>query len=356
MSRNKPRRFPSFGVCTIVKLSITPECIGRSWVALTPSTAPSSIPHDKIIRVSALWSVGSRGKKKPQQIIPPYIITPVPTSDGPYITPGQFGGFLGAKFDPFVVNGDPNLPRFHVEGIDPLPEMSIERISHRRSLLDAMTHQQIRLETSDKKEFDLVRENAFSLIGSAEIRRAFDLSQEPEKLRNRYGRHTWGQSHLLARRLVEAGANFVTTVNGRSIIWDTHLDNFNRMKNTLIPPMEQAFAALLEDLSDRGMLDSTLVVWIGDFGRTPKINKDAGRDHWPQCFSVVVAGGGVQGGRIVGKSDSIGGFPVNRPVTPSDLHATIFAALGYDYHNMTYQSIEGRPLPLCEGEAIGELF
>ena len=119
---------------------------------------------------------------------------------------------------------------------------------------------------------------------AAKRQRAFDLSREPAAVRDRYGRHSWGQSHLLARRLVEAGVRFVTTVNGPSIVWDTHEDNFSRLKNRLVPPMEQAFAALLDDLAERGLLDTTLVVWMGDFGRTPKINKDAGRDHWPQCY------------------------------------------------------------------------
>ena len=129
---------------------------------------------------------------------------------------------------------------------------------------------------------------------------AFNLSHEPKKIRERYGRHRWGQSHLLARRLIERGSRFVTTNNGPSIRWDTHKDNFNRLKNELVPPMEQAYAALLDDLRERGLLDTTLVIWMGDFGRTPKINKDAGRDHWPQCYSVVLAGGGIHGGQVVG--------------------------------------------------------
>ena len=175
-------------------------------------------------------------------------------------------------------------------------------------------------------------------------------------MRDRYGRHSWGQSHLLARRLVEAGVRFVTTVNGPSITWDTHKDNFNQLKKRLVPPMEHAFAALLEDLAERGLLESTLVVWMGDFGRTPTINKDAGRDHWPRCYSMVLAGGSIRGGMVLGESDGHAALPRNHPVTPADIHATVFTALGYDPHRITYVSPEGRPFPLSEGEPIRKML
>jgi uncharacterized protein (DUF1501 family) len=174
-------------------------------------------------------------------------------------------------------------------------------------------------------------------------------------VRERYGRHTWGQSHLLARRLVEAGTRFVTTVNGPSITWDTHKDNFNTLKNRLVPPMDQAYAALLDDLEERGLLDTTLVIWMGEFGRTPKINVDAGRDHWPGCYSVLLAGGGIRGGQVIGSSDDIGAFPKERPVTPAEIHATVFAALGYDVRSISYESTDGRPIPLTDGTPMPEL-
>jgi uncharacterized protein (DUF1501 family) len=194
------------------------------------------------------------------------------------------------------------------------------------------------------------------MILSGTAAKAFDLSQEPDSVRERYGRHSWGQSHLLARRLVEAGVPFVSTVNGRSIIWDTHEDNFNRLQKNLVPPMQRAWVALIQDLKERGLLDSTLVLWIGDFGRTPMINPKAGRDHWPQCYSVVMAGGGLRGGQVVGASDSIGAVPKDRPVTPADIHATIFSALGYSSREITYQMVDGRPMPLSEGQPIRELL
>jgi hypothetical protein len=289
--------------------------------------------------------------------LPPYVITPAPHCDSTaYITPGQYGGCLGAKYDPFVLNRDPNAADFKAPNIGLLEDVSAERFSRRRNLLGQFDHPHGNLSTLAPPEFDLNRARAFSMVTAREVRDAFDLSREPSRVRDRYGRHSWGQSHLLARRLIEAGVRFVTTVNGPSIIWDTHQDNFNRLKNRLVPPMEQGFAALLDDLHDRGLLDSTLVVWMGDFGRTPIINKDAGRDHWPQCYSMILAGGGIRGGQVLGESDRTGAFPKDHPVTPADIHATVFTALGYDPHGITYLSPEGRPFPLSEGEPLRRLL
>jgi hypothetical protein len=288
--------------------------------------------------------------------LPPYVITPLPHCDSmAYVTPGQFGGCLGAKYHPFVLRSDPNAPNFRVPTLGFTEEITVKRFHERQSLLGLLDH----LPPIDNEavvDFDTNQSKAFNLVSSVEVQRAFDLSREPSKVRERYGRHTWGQSHLLARRLIEAGTRFVTTVNGPSIIWDTHQDNFKKLKNRLVPPMEQAFAALLDDLTERGLLESTLVVWMGDFGRTPLINKDAGRDHWPQCYSMVLAGGGIRGGQVVGESDRAGAHPKSQPVTPADVHATIFTALGYDPHAITYLSPEGRPFPLSEGEPIAALL
>ncbi|MBI3461783.1 MAG: DUF1501 domain-containing protein [Planctomycetes bacterium] len=291
------------------------------------------------------------------ETLPPYVITPAPHCDSlVYITPGQFGGFLGRKYDPFVLNSDPNAPDFKVPNLSLLEGVTLDRTESRRVLLDCLDQTRHRLEGAGLQGYDTAQEKAFALVTSPEARRAFDLSQEPPQVRDRYGRNPWGQSHLLARRLVESGVRFVTTVNGPSIVWDTHKDNFNLLKSRLVPPMEQAFAALLEDLAQRGLLESTLVVWMGDFGRTPMINKDAGRDHWPHCYSLVLAGGGIRGGQVIGQSDRIGAHPVSRPVSPADIHATVFAALGHDPHTTTYPSAEGRPLPLSEGQPIRELL
>jgi hypothetical protein len=289
--------------------------------------------------------------------LPPYVITPAPHCDSTvYITPGQFGSCLGARFDPLVLNADPNAPNFRVPNLSLVEAMTPARAAQRRGLLDEMNGPASRIPSLAAGDFDINHERGFSLVTSEQVQRAFDLSREPASLRDRYGRHSWGQSHLLARRLVESGVKFVTTVNGPSIVWDTHEDNFNRLRNRLVPPMEQAFAALLDDLEERGLLESTLVIWMGDFGRTPNINRNSGRDHWPPCYTMVLAGGGLRTGQVVGASDRHGAYPLDRPLTPADIHATVFTALGYDHHQITYSSPEGRPFPLSEGETVREVI
>ena len=289
--------------------------------------------------------------------VPPYVITPFPHCDSSvYITPGQYGGCLGARFDPFVLNADPNAKDFRVRNLALDQSLTMDRLEDRLGLLHELGAHSPPIASPQITELDIFSQQAASILQSGKAAEAFDLTKEPDSVRERYGRHSWGQSHLLARRLVEAGTRFVTTVNGPSITWDTHKDNFNTLRNRLVPPMEQAYAALLDDLDERGLLDTTLVVWMGEFGRTPKINVDAGRDHWPGCYSVLLAGGGIRGGQVIGASDSIGAYPKDRPTTPAEIHATMFAALGYDVHNITYQSADGRPIALTEGTPINELF
>lgn len=289
--------------------------------------------------------------------LPPYVITPRPHCDSlVYITPGQFGACLGPKYDPLVVNADPNAADFKVQNIGMADGLDVDRLRTRQALLGQLEAAQAPIAHVQTGEIDVNTVKAMSLASSENAAAAFDLSKEPDSIREKYGRHSWGQSHLLARRLVEAGVPFVTTVNGPSITWDTHKDNFNQLKNRLVPPMEKAYGALLDDLSERGLLDSTVVVWMGDFGRTPMINKDAGRDHWPQCYTMVLAGGGIRGGQYVGASDKTGGYPVERPLIPADVHATVFTALGYDPRAITYQTTDGRPMPLSEGHPIREVL
>jgi hypothetical protein len=288
--------------------------------------------------------------------VPPYVITPFPHCDSTkYLTPGQFGGCLGSRFDPFVLNSDPNARDFRVPGLQLDQAISSQRLQDRKSLLQHLDESQVVATSGLAGEMDAQRAKALGLISSDTASKVFDLSTEPDTVRDRYGRHSWGQSHLLARRLIEAGSRFVTTVNGPSITWDTHKDNFNQMKNRLVPPMERAYVALLDDLQQRGLLDETLVVWMGDFGRTPVINKDAGRDHWPQCYSMVLAGGGIRGGQVIGESDRTGAYPRLRPVTPADIHATVFHAMGYDAGSITYHLTDGRPMPVSDGKVIHEL-
>jgi uncharacterized protein (DUF1501 family) len=289
--------------------------------------------------------------------VPPYVITPFPHCDSKaYITPGQFGGCLGVRYDPFVLDADPNAADFRVRNMALDASLSQERFQTRLDLLRDMSAATDAVITPQAADMDTFQEQAERLLQTGKAAEAFDLSKEPDSVRERYGRHSWGQSHLLARRLVEAGTRFISTVNGPSIKWDTHKDNFNKLKNTLVPPMEQAYTALLDDLEERGLLDTTLVVWMGEFGRTPKINADAGRDHWPGCYSVLLAGGGIRGGQVIGASDDIGAYPKERPTTPADIHATLFAALGYDVRSISYQSADGRPIPLTDGTPMMELF
>lgn len=289
--------------------------------------------------------------------VPPYVITPYPHCDSMvYLTPGQYGGCLGSRFDPFVLNADPGGKGFHVPGLRLVESVSPQRLTDRTSLLQSLETRGATVHSEVSADIDIQRAKALGLISSNAASEVFDLSRESDAVRDRYGRHSWGQSHLLARRLVEAGSRFVTTVNGPSITWDTHKDNFNQLKNRLVPPMEQAFAALIDDLSARGLLDETLVIWMGDFGRTPVINKEAGRDHWPQCYSVVLGGGGIRGGQIIGESDSTGAYPKLRPVTPADIHATAFKSLGYDAQQITYHTSDGRPMPVSDGTPLDELL
>jgi hypothetical protein len=289
--------------------------------------------------------------------VPPYVITPAPHCDSKvYITPGQYGGCLGVRYDPFVLNADPNAKDFRVQNLGLAEGLTAERFQDRLSLLERVGERTSSIAAREAREHDEHHEQAAHLVLSGDAARAFDLSAEPDSVRERYGRHSWGQSHLLARRLIEAGSKFVTTVNGPSIVWDTHADNFHRMKDRLVPPMERAYVALLDDLEERGLLDTTLVIWMGDFGRTPKINKDVGRDHWPQCYSVVLAGGGVQGGQVIGESDKDAAYPLIRPIKPADIHATTFHQLGYDAQRLTYHTVDGRPFPVSDGEIIRELI
>ena len=264
--------------------------------------------------------------------------------------PGQSPGMLGGAYDRFQVDGDPSNPNFRIASFDGATDLS-----DRARLLRSLDHGSL---AGGASRSAVYRDRAFRLISSPDVRRLFDLSKEPQRLRDRYGRHRFGQSLLLARRLVEGGVNFVSAfdgqTNGQDANWDSHEKLFTR-HTELIPPTDQAFCALIEDLEARGLLDTTLVVGLGEFGRTPRINKNGGRDHWPDCYSVVMAGGGVTGGALFGASDKIGAYPVAEPVTPMDLAATIFWRFGIDPETEIRDQTD-RPFRLSEGEPIRKLF
>ncbi len=224
-------------------------------------------------------------------------------------------------------------------------------------------HDQVAAQVAASKDpFTAQVERAYTLLLSGKVARAFDLTREDPRLRDRYGRHMYGQSLLLARRLVGAGVPVVQVNMGRVQTWDTHSANFKSLKDRLLPPTDQGVAALIDDLEARGMLDETLVVVTGEFGRTPRIgastgnnNTKDGRDHWAAVFSAAFAGGGVRGGQVIGQSDRIGAYPASRPYTPADLAATIYRALGVDPATELRDRLN-RPIQLCTGEAISPLF
>ncbi len=245
--------------------------------------------------------------------------------------PGQHGGWLGRTFDPLLVEGDPNAADWTVPALSLLESTTADRVNRRTALLDSLDQQRRLVEAAPTSLFRGRQRQAVDLLTSPSVRTAFDLAREPDEVRQRYGRNTHGQCVLLARRLVEHGVPFVSVNwhNDRSNFWDTHGNNFEKLKNQLIPPADQALSALLCDLSDRGLLEETLVIWVGEFGRQPTINKaNAGREHYPYCYSGLIAGGGVAGGAVYGRSDKLGTKPIENPVTPHDLAATALHAFG----------------------------
>jgi hypothetical protein len=271
--------------------------------------------------------------------------------------PGQDAGWLGKAYDPFHLDGDPNTAGFRVEGLGPPHGITSGRLTARRALLSRLAEAR---DTCGKEplSWDRFQKRALDALVSAEARAAFDIDCEGPRLRDRYGRHVHGQCLLLARRLIEAGVGLVTVNwhdDGQNF-WDTHGDNFNHLKNRLMPPADQGFSALLDDLASRGLLDETLVVWVGEFGRSPRINKaNSGREHWPHCYSAVLAGAGVRGGTIFGASDRWAAYPANDPVSPDDLGATILYALGVDPATMVKDALD-RPLRINEGAPLLPLF
>ncbi len=278
---------------------------------------------------------------------------------GGIVWPGQDAGFLGRSADPWSILCDPNARDFAIPGLAPPTDVPPLRLQDRLSLLEQVNRGLDAAESGPAVErFDARSRQALDLLRAGRARAAFDLDKEVPALRDRYGRNRWGQSLLLARRLVESGVALVQVNWTRaaddtndSPAWDTHNHNAQRCKTALMPKMDLAYSALLEDLDDRGLLDETLVVWMGEFGRSPKINAGGGRDHWGHVFSVALAGGGVVGGQVHGASDAIGGHPRDGRVQPQDLTATIFHCLGFSPHAEIHDGL-GRPLPLSRGDVI----
>ncbi len=299
--------------------------------------------------------------------LPAHVILPEPMGPtGGNLPHGQDAGFLGKAFDPFVLNADPSKKDFKVPDLLPPADIGEARLERRRLLRQIVDKTVKHFEASPNAELmDANFASAYRLMTSTKAREAFDLSKEPDKVRQRYGMTRFGQSCLLARRLIEAGVRFVTintfiTVFDE-ITWDIHgskpFTSIAGMRDIVAPMYDQGYSALIQDLSDRGLLDSTLVCNLSEFGRTPKVNPAGGRDHWPNCWSIYFAGGGVKGGRVVGKSDDIGAYPVERPVKPSEVVATIFHSLGLDLETHL-PGPNARPFPLVDygTQPIMELF
>lgn len=293
-------------------------------------------------------------KSPPHPYLPQSITLPSKPGAPEYTRPGQFAARLGVEHDPLYVLGDAEDPmKFAAPAIELMGDVSVDRLYARRELLDELNR--------TEREFDqfagigtlqTFQEKAFSLLGSGKAKSAFDLSGEPDSAIERYGKTHNGMSMLMARRLVEAGVPFVEVSAGN---WDTHQDNFERT-GTLCNQVDQPFAFLLEDLRQRGLLEQTLVVWMGEFGRTPRINARSGRDHYPRAYNIALAGAGVRGGQVIGTTDPGGVGVEDRPVGTADLLRTIFQAVQVDADHENMSNV-GRPITVVDGgEAVGEVF
>jgi uncharacterized protein (DUF1501 family) len=268
----------------------------------------------------------------------------------------HYSTYLGAAANPFIVDSDPNDPQYRVRNLTLPGGVTLRRLDDRRRILETMDT--LRREAdSELHELDAYRRSAFQMLSGEKVAAAFDINREDPKLRDSYGRHTFGQSALLARRLVEAGTPFVTV---NCVPWDHH-GTAPQLKTEegarkLIPPLDRAIAALIDDLVVRGLYESTLVVAMGEFGRTPRMNKDAGRDHWGDAFSVLMGCGSMRMGQVIGRTSERGEHVVDRPVSPQDVAATIFDHLGINARATTFEDRSGRPSYLVEqGEPIREL-
>lgn len=299
--------------------------------------------------------------------LPTSVSLPWTVSDGSF-TPGQRGSFLGKQHDPFFVLRDPSSPGFALPELSLPPDISFERLSARRELQKLVDAQTRLLDySSEARGIEGYYEKALAMLHSESLRTAFDLTREPDQVRDAYGRTAYGQSCLLARRLVEAGVKFVTvnfapSIGGQSTTeggWDTHGFNDTRMFPIIdkyhMPMTEQTLPTFLDDLDDRGLLNTTLVIWVGEFGRTPRINKNISRDHWPQCYTALLAGGGVKRGFVHGASDKNGEYPAEKPVKPDDLAATMYHLLGIR-HDTEVRDVADRPVPISYGKVIQEVI
>ena len=288
--------------------------------------------------------------------VPNGVALPLRMIEGPLTWPGQDAGFLGPRHDPWQLRLDPTKPDARDDSLRLPDGLSAERLHRRRHLLDQASLPLV----GGRDSFADQQTAAIAMLSNGKVGQALDLDREDEKIRENYGKHLFGRSLLIARRLVEAGVPIIQTTMGIVQTWDLHENNFGRLKNDLLPPLDKAVSALLDDLGSKGLLDETLVVMLSEFGRTPKVHPlregaIPGRDHWPKVYSALFAGAGISGGQVIGKSDKLGAFPLSRSFTPSDLAATIYRALGVDLATELVDRL-GRPISLCKGEPIDSLY
>jgi hypothetical protein len=302
--------------------------------------------------------------------VPNGVLLPTYLNNG-YGFSGQNAGLLGPKFDPWQLTQDPNDPKFRMDSLQLPAGLTAETLSDRRALLTEIDDQHRLLETlSHKAEsagpsqpFRQLQDKAFTMLTSGKVKQAFAIDREDPKVRDRYGRHSFGQSLLLARRLVQAGVPIVQANMGHMNNWDTHTSNCDQLRDRLLPPLDKGVSALLDDLTALGLWNDTLVVMVGEFGRTPRMGRDngggitnnSGRDHWSGAFFALFSGAGVRGGQAIGRSDKVGAYPASSPYYPSDLGATIYTALGVDPRSIVKDPLQ-RPLELNRGAVIDPLY
>ena len=335
------------------------------YYALTGHAPPTDDQRlrDSVDLYPAYGSVVDRLAPNPPGHLPTFVSYPHVVSDGSR-TPGQHASFLGKRHDPLFIPRDPAAPDFQLPELSLPDGLDLDRVVHRRGLQGILDRQSRLMEYStEARGMDPYYDRSIAMLQNPAVRRAFNLQEEPQAIRESYGSTTYGQGCLLARRLVESGVKFVSvyfdkSIGGRTTEdggWDTHgFDNtrmFPIIEKRHLPITEQTLPTLILDLERRGMLDDTLVVWMGEFGRTPKINKNISRDHWPQCYTTLLAGGGVKAGYVYGASDETGAKPITKPTSPEDLAATIYHLMGIDPRALIHDT-QNRPLMISSGNPV----
>ena len=319
-----------------------------------PATHYAATGHlvNAAMRFPCLGSVIAK-EMGPRNNMPAYVMSPDTDNDN-HLTENFSAAFLGGAYNPMMLP-DPSHADFEVPDLSMPKSITPERIEDRRSFLQVVDRlYRKKAETAEAAQMDVYTEQALKMVLTPSVKAAFDLSRESEKTKDAYRRDGFGQSVLLARRLVEAGTRFVTAAGYRNNQWDTHRDNDKLHRDELTPSFDQTLSTLLDDLEQRGLLESTVVIAMGEFGRTPTINPNKGRDHWPQCWSIALGGGGIQGGQVIGASDKVGGYVADRMITIGDVFATVYKAFGIDWEK-TYMTPVGRPIKIANsiGDATG---